>query len=72
MYDLDQFRNFVFKSKFLSIFNVDEEVLQKIWDDDEDLLKFGYQYLKMMLNIEKTLEVREQPGSGNESTLTTF
>jgi Fe-S-cluster containining protein len=70
MYDLDQFRNFVFKSRFLTLFQVDEEVLEKIWDDDEELLKFGYQYIKTVLKLEKALELKEQPVT--ESTTMTF
>lgn len=57
-YDLDQFRDFVFKSTFFNIFNVDEEVQQRIWEDDMELLKFGYQYLKMVLKLEETMKVR--------------
>jgi hypothetical protein len=61
MYDLDQFRRFVFSSRFLSVFNVDEETQQLIYDDDLELLKFGYQYLKMVLKIEDTMKMQEPP-----------
>ena len=60
MYDLDQFRRFVFKSRFLELFQVDEDILEKIWDDDEELLKFGYQYVKTVLRLEKALELQER------------
>jgi Fe-S-cluster containining protein len=60
MYDLDQFRRFVFKSRFLELFQVDEDILEKIWDDDEELLKFGYQYVKTVLKLEKALELQER------------
>ena len=69
MYDLDQFRNFVFKSRFLTLFNVEEDVQQRIWDDDLDLLKFGYQYLKMVLKIEDTMEL-QLPMGPSAGTLT--
>ena len=74
MYDLDQFRNFVFKSRFLSIFSVDEDVQERIWDDDEDLLKFGYQYVKMVLKIADadTLELVKPIGPGPGATTMTF
>jgi uncharacterized protein len=74
MYDLDQFRNFVFKSRFLSIFSVDEEVQEKIWDDDEELLKFGYQYVKMVLKIADadTLDLAKPIGPGPGATTMTF
>jgi len=51
-YDLDQFRRFVFKSRFLQIFQVEDEVQERIWDSDEDLLEFGINYLKMALKLE--------------------
>jgi len=72
LYDLDQFRNFVFKSRFLSIFNVDDDLKELIWDDDEELLKFGYTYLKSVLKIEDTLEVKQPLGPGPGSTTMTF
>jgi hypothetical protein len=74
MYDLDQFRNFVFKSRFLNIFSVDEDVQEKIWDDDEELLKFGYQYVKMALKIADAegLELALPVGPGPGATTMTF
>jgi uncharacterized protein len=74
MYDLDQFRDFVFKSRFLSLFNVDEDVQERIWNDDEDLLKFGYQYVKMALKIADTesLELTTPVGPGPGATTLTF
>jgi len=72
LYDLDQFRNFVFKSRFLQIFQVEEEVLEKIWDDDEDLLKFGYRYVRMALKIEDSSELALNLGPGPGATTMTF
>ncbi|MCK9376655.1 MAG: YkgJ family cysteine cluster protein [Syntrophobacterales bacterium] len=74
MYDLDQFRDFVFKSRFLSIFDVDDEVKEKIWDDDEELLKFGYQYIKMAFKIADAdaLQMKQAMGPGPGSTTMTF
>ena len=70
LYDLDQFRKFVFKSRFLQLFAVDEDILEKIWDDDEELLKFGYQYIKTVLKIEEALKLQEVKGT--EATTMTF
>lgn len=72
MYDLDQFRNFVFKSRFLQMFDVDDEVKEKIWDDDEELLKFGYQYIKMALKIEAAEVIQPRVGPGPGATTMTF
>jgi len=59
MYDLDQFRRFVFKSRFRQLFQVDPDILEKIWDDEEELLKFAYQYIKTVLKIEEALKLQE-------------
>ena len=67
MYDLDEFRRFVFSSRFLNVFNVDEETQQRIYDDDLELLKFGYQYLKMVLKIEDTMKMQETPEPPQDS-----
>ncbi len=72
MYDLDQFRNFVFKSRFLQLFDVDEDVKEKIWDDDEELLKFGYQYIKMALKIADSEVIQPRLGPGPGATTMTF
>lgn len=65
MYDLDQFRRFIFQSRFLKIFHVDDDILQRIYEDDVELLKFGYDYLKMVLKIKEPKDIRlqESPAS---------
>ena len=59
MYDLDQFRRFVFESKFLQIFQVDDDLQQRLWEDDVELLKFGHQYIKTALKLEQSLQPNE-------------
>ncbi|MBM4284415.1 MAG: YkgJ family cysteine cluster protein [Deltaproteobacteria bacterium] len=72
MYDLDQFRRFVFKSRFLTVFEVDDDTRQRIYEDDLELLKFGYQYLKTVFRIEPALKplsaAPESPGPKAEAT----
>ena len=72
MYNLDQFRDFVFKSRFLQVFDVDDDVQQRIWEDEEELLKFAYQYIKMVFKIEETLAVKAPLGPGPGATTMTF
>jgi hypothetical protein len=57
-YNIDKFRDFVFKSTFLDKFEIDEETLEKIRDDDVGLLDFGYKWLKLALFGEKTLDIK--------------
>ena len=47
--DLDQFRSFVFDSSFLKTYDVDQEILDKIKEDDVELLLFSYDVLASML-----------------------
>jgi Fe-S-cluster containining protein len=47
--DLDQFRSFIFDSSFLQTYDVDPETLEKIREDDVELLLFSYRLLASML-----------------------
>ena len=58
-YDLDRFRGFVFTSTFLDKFEVDAEARKKIEEDDVELLKLGYAWLRLALFGEKTLEIKK-------------
>lgn len=58
-YNLDQFRQFVFKSTFLKRFDLPEETVRKLESDDEELLKLGLDWLKFVLFGEKVIPLRE-------------
>jgi len=47
--DLDQFRSFIFDSSFLQTYDVGPETLEKIREDDVELLLFSYRLLASML-----------------------
>ncbi|MEW6235047.1 MAG: YkgJ family cysteine cluster protein [Candidatus Omnitrophota bacterium] len=59
-YNLDAFRRFVFESRFLQMFEVDEETQKRIRDDDVELMKFGFEWLKFSLFGEKTIAVKPE------------
>jgi len=59
-YDLDRFRRFVTESNFLKYFEVEDDVKDKIMDDDIELLKFAFQWLKFSLFGEKTMKVKDR------------
>jgi Fe-S-cluster containining protein len=59
-YDLDRFRRFVFESRFLELFEVDEARVEALRGDDEELLEFGLQWLRFCLFGEKTMKVRRE------------
>lgn len=57
-YDLDRFRRFVFESRFLELFEVDEARVEALRRDDEELLEFAVQWLRFCLFGEKTMRMR--------------
>ena len=57
-YDMDRFRRFVFESKFLDVFDIDAEEIEKIRTDDVALMRLGIKYVKYLLMIEETLKVK--------------
>ncbi|MDH3997175.1 MAG: YkgJ family cysteine cluster protein, partial [Desulfobulbaceae bacterium] len=57
--DLDQFRSFVFDSSFLQTYDVDQETLERIKEDEVELLLFSYKVLASMLF--GTNDVRVKP-----------
>jgi hypothetical protein len=59
MYDIDRFRRFLFESTFLKRFYVDEDRAEQLGRDDEDLLEFGFLWLRYALFGEKTMKVRQ-------------
>ena len=59
-YNLDRFRDFITETTFLERFEIDEELLDSIMKDDEELLKFGFQWIKFSLFGEKTIKIKSQ------------
>ncbi|MDI6801188.1 MAG: YkgJ family cysteine cluster protein [Thermodesulfovibrionales bacterium] len=58
-YDMDAFRQFVFESKFLEMFDVPQERLDRIKNDEVELMKFGFDYTKYILMLKETLKRKE-------------
>jgi hypothetical protein len=63
-YDLDRFKRFVFESKFLDVFDIPAEEVEKIKTDDVAVMKLGFKYIKYLLMLEETLKVK--PGVGKK------
>ncbi len=57
-YNLDAFRRMVFESSFLDKFEVDEARQQRMRQDDVELLKFAFDWLKFSLFGEPTITIR--------------
>ncbi|MEJ2729395.1 MAG: YkgJ family cysteine cluster protein [Deltaproteobacteria bacterium] len=64
-YDLDAFRRFVFESSFRRRFDITENDLHRIRNDDIALMFFALRWLKFSLFGEKTFEILD---SGNTAS----
>ncbi|MFH0764866.1 MAG: YkgJ family cysteine cluster protein [Calditrichota bacterium] len=60
LYDLDTFRRFIFESSFLDRFILDEATIKSLQNDDEALLRFGFNWVKMALFGERTIPIRSE------------
>jgi hypothetical protein len=58
LYNVDKFRDFVFKSSFLDRFELDPARIERIKRDDEELLKFGIAWRKFGLFGQTLFKVR--------------
>jgi hypothetical protein len=61
LYNLDKFREFVFKSTFLDRLEVEPEKIETIEKSDEDLLIFAYDWIKFGLFGKKVFGVKDKP-----------
>lgn len=59
-YDLDRFRRFVFESRFLELFEIDEARVEAMRSDDEELLEFALLWLRFSLFGERTMKIRRE------------
>jgi Fe-S-cluster containining protein len=58
-YDLDRFRKYIFESDFLNVFDIDDETIEKIKNDEIELIQFGVKYIKYVMMLEETLKLKE-------------
>jgi Fe-S-cluster containining protein len=58
VYNVDQFRDFVFHSSFLRRYKVKTAMLKKLKADDVDLLEFGFEWVKCFLWGIKSKHIR--------------
>ena len=61
LYNLDKFREFVFKSTFLDRFEVDTTKAEKIKKSDTELLIFGFDWIKFGVFGQILFKVRQAP-----------
>lgn len=58
--NLDLFRDFVFNSNFLKAYELDQNLVEKIRDDDFELLKFSLKWLRFTMFGEGDFKVNEE------------
>ncbi len=58
--DLSHFRRFIFESSFLDTYELDPEVVEKIREDDVELMHFSFDYLANSIFGTQTLKLNEE------------
>ncbi len=58
-YDMDRFRRYIFESRFLNVFDIDSDEIEKIKTDDVAMMKLGFRYSKYILLLEETMKVKK-------------
>ncbi len=59
-YNIDSFRDFIFKSSFLNRYKIKYDLLTKIKSNDTELLKFGFAWIEYFLWGIKTKNIRQR------------
>lgn len=59
-YDIDEFRKFLFKTRFFDIYDVSEALIDNIHEDEEELLNFAYIWVKFILFSDGDLKPRDK------------
>ncbi|MBU0673618.1 MAG: YkgJ family cysteine cluster protein [Proteobacteria bacterium] len=58
--DLDKFRTYVFSPSFLNTYDINEETLNQIREDDVALMKFSFKYLASTLFGVEAVKIKEE------------
>jgi Fe-S-cluster containining protein len=64
-FDLDTFRRFVFSSTFLDRFELEDDLVEKLRNSDEELLRFSPRWLRFSLFGEPTLKAKDNQSGRN-------
>ena len=58
-YNIDKFSKFVFESSFLTVYKVDDKTLETIKNDEVELMKFGFKWIKFFLFKQGEFEINQ-------------
>jgi Fe-S-cluster containining protein len=59
-YDLDSFKKFLFGTKFFDIYDVDKDQIEAMKENEEELLRFGYTWVRFSLFSENLLKLKDK------------
>ena len=60
LYNIDRFRDFILNTTFLKRFDLEKKQIDRIKTDDEELLKFAFDWIKFSLFGEKTIKIKSE------------
>ncbi len=66
-YDVDSFRNFVFESKFLELFDINEDYIELIESDESELMEFAHKWLQYVLFKKPTMILKKDIAKKGEA-----
>ena len=59
-YDLNEFKRFLFETRFFDIYDVEKGIIERVREDEEELLSFGYRWVRFNLFGEDTLRLKDK------------
>ena len=59
-YDLNEFKRFLFETRFFDIYDVEKGTIDRVREDEEELLSFGYRWVRFNLFEEDTLRLKDK------------
>jgi len=59
-YDLNEFKKFLFETRFFDIYDVEKGTIDRVREDEEELLSFGYRWVRFNLFEEDTLRLKDK------------
>nr|MBL0717230.1 YkgJ family cysteine cluster protein [Desulfobacterales bacterium] len=62
-YNIDMFRNFLFNSSFFKRYKVNNKIKKKIKQDDTELMKLGFEWIKFYIWGIKTKSIKLRPSA---------
>jgi Fe-S-cluster containining protein len=59
-YNLDEFKRFIFERRLFDIYDLEEGIIERLQDDEEELLNFGYRWIRFNLFGDETLKLKDE------------